>query len=78
MDQPEAQKENVTVINTAPANNTPPGDNGLGFLLGIIGLIVVVILFFIYVMPYIRGLSGNNKIQVNVPKSIDVNINQSK
>lgn len=66
----------TTIVNPTP-NNNPPDNNGMGFLLGIIVLIVFAVLFFIYAPPYIRGLTSGGT-QVNVPKSIDVNVKQSK
>lgn len=66
----------TTVVN--PASNNTSDNSGMGFLLGVIILIVFVVLFFIYAIPYIRGLTGSSGIQVNVPKSIDVNVQQSK
>jgi hypothetical protein len=66
----------TTIVNPAPNNNSS-GDNGMGFLLGVIVLIVFVVLFFVYALPYIRGLT-NGGIQVNVPKSVNVNVKQSK
>ena len=74
--QTETPAEKVTVVNTPPAQKS--GDNGMGFLLGIIVLIVVVVLFLVYGLPYVRNLTGGNGVQINVPKSIDVNVNQSK
>jgi hypothetical protein len=68
----------TTIINPAPSNNNSSGSNGMGFLLGAIGLIVFVILFFVYGLPLLRGLSGTGGVQVNVPKSINVNVQQSK
>lgn len=66
----------TTIINPAPNNNSD--NNGMGFLLGAIVLIVFAILFFVYALPYIRGLGGSGGVQVNIPKSIDVNVKQSK
>lgn len=67
----------TTIINPAPSNNSST-NNGLGFLIGAIILVVFAVLAFIYVMPLIRGLGGSGEVQVNVPKSIDVNVKQSK
>ena len=67
----------TTIVNPAPSNNSS-GNNGTGFLVGIIVLIVFAVLFFVYALPYIRGIGGNNGVQVNVPKSIDVNVKQTK
>lgn len=67
----------TTIVNPAP-NNNPSGNDGMGFLVGVVILIVFAFLFFVYALPYLRGLSGNNGAQVNVPKSIDVNVKQTK
>lgn len=68
----------TTIVNPAPSNNSSD-NNGMGFLLGIIVLVIFGFLFFIYGLPYIRGLSGGNGgVQVNIPKSIDVKVQQSK
>lgn len=67
----------TTIINPAPSNNSSD-NNGIGFLLGAIILIVFVVLFFIYGLPLLQGLSGNGGVQVNVPKSIDVKVQQSE
>ncbi|HUD05121.1 MAG TPA: hypothetical protein VMR59_03985 [Patescibacteria group bacterium] len=67
----------TTIINPAPSNNSS-NNNGMGFLIGAIVLIVFAVLFFVYALPYIRGLSGSGGIQVNVPKSINVNVQQTK
>lgn len=58
-------------------NNPAPvaeGNNGMGFLLGVILLIVMVVLFLLYGLPYLRGSVGGT--QVNVPEKIDVNVQQ--
>lgn len=67
----------TTIINPAPNNNSE-NNNGIGFLLGIIVLVIFAVLFFVYALPYIRGFGGNSGVQVNIPKSIDVNVKQSK
>ena len=60
----------ATVVNNpAPATT----DSGMGFLLGVILLVVVGILFFIYAVPYIG--STMRAPQVNVPSTFDVNVN---
>ncbi len=64
----------ATIVNNpAPSNS----DNGMGFLLGIIILVVIGALFYFFALPYIRqGMSGD--VQVNVPKDINVNVQQSE
>ena len=68
----------TTIVNPAPSNDGSSGNNGMGFLLGAIVLIVFAVLFFVYGLPLLQGLSGNGGTQVNIPDSIDVNVNQPK
>ncbi len=68
----------ATIVNNPPANNTNgSGGNGMGFLLGVIVLIIFVAVVIIYGLPYLRNMSGFTA-QVNVPKSVDVNVNSTK
>ncbi len=64
----------TTVVNTPPSNNQ--GGNGMGFLVGIVLLIVVGFLFFVYGLPMLR--QSTQAPQINVPDKIDVNIQQTK
>lgn len=57
---------------------TPRSDsgNGMGFLLGVILLIVFAIAFLLYGLPYVaNSLQGP---QINVPSKLDVNIQNPK
>lgn len=63
----------ATVINTTPAQANDDGAT-MGFLMGIILLAVVLFLFFVYGLPFMRQAS--NTPQINVPGKFDVNINQ--
>ena len=67
----------TTIINPTPSNNSS-GNNGVGFLIGVLVLIVFAVLFFVYGLPLLRGLSGSSGVQINVPKSIDVKVQQSE
>jgi len=65
---------------TTIVNPPPPPENttdGLGYLGGIIFLAVIIILFVIYGLPYLRTLN-NQGIQVNLPKTVNVNVKQTK
>lgn len=62
----------ATIVNTTPSSDS--GNNGMGFLLGAIVLIVFAILFFVYALPYIR--SGFGAPQVNIPDHVNVNVQQ--
>lgn len=52
------------------------GDSGMGTLLGIIMLLIVAVLFFVYGLPLVaNSLQGP---QVNVPGKIDINVQNPK
>jgi hypothetical protein len=62
----------ATIVNT-PASSEGSG-GGMGFLLGVILIVVLVAVLLYYGVPYLnRGSSGTS---VNVPESIDVNVDQ--
>lgn len=65
----------TTIINPAP--NINASNNGVGFLVGVIVLVIFAVIFFIYALPYIRGF-GSGGVQINVPKSINVKVQQTK
>jgi len=56
-----------------PARSSKGGSD-MGFLLGIVLLIVFGALFFIYGLPYLNGVTQTP--QINVPNKIDVNVHQ--
>ncbi len=66
----------TTIVNAPPANNSS-GDNGMGFLIGIIMLLVVGGLFYYYGLPYLRQMTSGG-VQINVPKDVNINVKQSK
>jgi len=64
---------------TTIVNNPPSSDNSGGPMGWIIGIIVLIILgYFVYVygLPAIRQMGGTP--QVNIPSKIDVNVNQAE
>lgn len=63
----------ATIINNPPANDNSGGPTGM--IIGIIVLIVLVYLGYVYGLPAIRQMGTP---QVNVPSKIDVNVNQAK
>ena len=70
----------TTIINPAPANNSDT-NSGIGFVFGLIVLIISGFFFFIYVFPLIKqGLNGlgSGGIQITLPKTVDVNVQQTK
>lgn len=63
----------ATIVNNPPNNS----GNGMGFLLGVIILVVFGAVFFIYILPLIQqGMNGG--VQVNIPKDINVKVEESK
>lgn len=63
----------ATIINT-PAQSDSSG-NGMGFLLGIIVLILFVLGLFYYGLPVLRNL-GQGGVNVTLPEKVDVNVQQ--
>jgi hypothetical protein len=69
----------TTVVNPQPASESNGGSNGMGFILGIILILFLVVLFFIYILPLVQqSISQGTGTQVNVPKDINVNVDQKK
>ncbi len=63
----------ATIINNPPSNNNSSGP--MGMIIGIIVLIVLVYLGYVYGLPVIRQMGTP---QINIPSKIDVNVNQTK
>jgi hypothetical protein len=63
----------ATVINNPGATSD---NNGMGFLLGVLLVIIFAVVFFVYGLPYIASTFSGP--QVNVPGQIDVNVNTPK
>ncbi len=59
----------TTIVNTPPTQRS--NGNGMGFVIGIIILLLFGLLFFFYALPYLRQMT-NQGIQVNVPAEITV------
>lgn len=61
----------ATIVNNPPPIQT--SDNGMGFLFGAIFLVIALVLFFVYVIPFLsNSLRGGP--QINIPGKFDVNI----
>ena len=63
----------TTVVNNPPPQNDSGG--GMGMIVGLIVLLVLGYLFFIYGIPALQQVQLGAP-QINVPSKIDVNINQ--
>lgn len=63
----------ATIVNNPAPSNDSSG--GMGMIFGVIGLLIVLYLFFIYGLPAIRQVGTP---QINIPSEIDVNVNQTK
>ncbi len=65
----------ATIVNTTPATSGESGSGGMGFLLGIILLVLFAFVFFVYGLPYVTGaIRGSQAPQVQVPDKVDVNV----
>jgi hypothetical protein len=67
----------ATVINTTPAVEGRSSSEGIGFLLGVVLLILTALFLFYYGVPALRSMSqgANPGVNVNVPDKLDVNVN---
>ena len=63
----------TTIVNTPPAAKESGG--GMGMIVGLVLLVVLAYLFFIYGLPAIQNAQVATP-QINIPSEIDVNINQ--
>jgi len=58
----------ATIVNN-PGNGE--SGNGMGMILGVIVILVIAFLFFVYGLPMLRQSAAP---QINVPGKIDVNV----
>jgi hypothetical protein len=59
----------ATVVN----NPSDTGSNGLGLVLGVILVLAVLFLFFVYGLPRLTGGAGSGTgAQVNLPSTVNV------
>lgn len=65
----------ATIVNNPPASNDSSGS--MGMIVGLIVLVIVAYLFFVYGLPAIQHMQVGIP-QINIPSKIDVNVNQSK
>lgn len=63
----------ATIVNNPAPSNDSSGMGGMIF--GLVALVVVVYLFFVYGLPAIQQVGSP---QINVPGKIDVNVTQTK
>ncbi len=66
----------ATIINNPPANTDNSGQ-GAGLIIGLIVLLIIAYLGFVYGLPAIRYRQFRSP-QINIPSKIDVNVNQAK
>lgn len=65
----------TTIINTPQPSND--SSSGMGMVIGLVVLVVIGFLFFVYGLPALRQMRLGNP-QINVPSSIDVNVKQGE
>ncbi len=65
----------ATIINNPDSGgNNGDGGSGMGMVIGIIVLVIILALFFVYGLPALRNGGSDSGTDVNVPDSIDVNV----
>ncbi len=65
----------TTIINTPAPSNDSGG--AVGMIVGLVVLVVLGYLFFVFGLPAIRQMQSNG-VQINVPSDINVNVTQPK
>lgn len=63
----------TTIVNTPQSPSTE--QSSMGWVVGIVALIVFTLLFFVYGVPMIRRVSQASAPQVTIPDKVDVNVN---
>lgn len=66
----------TTIVNTPPAADNS-GGGPMGWIIGLVILLVLLYLGYVYGLPAIRNVQLGTP-QINIPSQIDVNINQTK
>jgi len=61
----------TTIVNTPASNES----GGMGMIIGLVIVVVLGFLFFVYGLPMIRNTQVGTP-QINVPSQIDVNVKQ--
>lgn len=63
----------TTIVNNPPSSNDSGG--GMGMIIGLLLLIALGFLFFIYGLPAIKQMQLGSP-QINIPSQIDINVKQ--
>jgi hypothetical protein len=64
----------TTIVNTPPSEKS---DSPMGWIVGLVILIVLIYLGYVYGLPALRNMQSGG-VQINVPDSINVNVNPTK
>ncbi|MGE5042092.1 MAG: hypothetical protein ACM3IJ_04265 [Candidatus Levyibacteriota bacterium] len=64
----------ATVVNNPQPTQT--SDNGMGFFLGVVLLLIAVVFLLMYGIPYLRGSSGGSGL--TIPSNYNLHINTNK
>lgn len=64
----------ATIVNNPAPASSDGGGNGMGFMLGVVILVLFVLGLLYYGLPALRNMSVNP--QINVPDKVNVNITQ--
>lgn len=64
----------TTIVNTPPSEKS---DSPMGWIIGLVILIVLGYLGYVYGLPAIQNMQEKG-VQINVPDTVDVNVNQAQ
>lgn len=64
----------TTIINTPPATTNESGGS-MGMIVGLVVLLILGYLFFVYGLPAIQNMQVGAP-QINIPAKVDINITQ--
>jgi hypothetical protein len=65
----------TTIVNNPPAQKESGGS--MGWIIGLIVLVIVAYVFVVYGLPAFQHMQFGAP-QINIPSKIDVNVNQTK
>jgi len=65
----------TTIVNTPAADSN--ANDGSGFLVSVILIVIFAVFVFYFGVPYFRQMTSKG-VQINIPKDINVNVQQTK
>lgn len=51
---------------------------GMGFLIGLLAIVILAVLFFVYALPALRNTGTRGGTNINVPDRINIDVNRPR